>query len=221
MRPLLQLLQRVQRCPSIAPARTVASRAEPFNHRRDHTHRHRNPSPVALRLSSPLLASIAHSPRLMSADIRTATTTATGIAAGAETAAVSAGGGGTPTAADAAARVFNVAVLTPPNNVAFETVPTVPGVQLTLGNAASDFTGARMPERGFDAVLYMLGASPQGLMDLWPHIRHSCRWVHSFSAGVDVLVPFFREHFVRDGVLINRDVTVTNGKGAFSDSLAE
>merc|ERR1712232_279042 len=42
------------------------------------------------------------------------------------------------------------------------------------------------------------------------------KWVHSLFAGVDALAPFIKE------TLSNRpDVTLTNGKGAFSSSLAE
>ena len=44
------------------------------------------------------------------------------------------------------------------------------------------------------------------------------RWVHSFFAGVDALGPFVRTHLTTGSLA---DVPLTNGKGAFSDSLAE
>lgn len=44
------------------------------------------------------------------------------------------------------------------------------------------------------------------------------RWVHSFFAGVDALAPFIKAHLT-DGA--GAAIPLTNGKGAFSDSLAE
>ena len=44
----------------------------------------------------------------------------------------------------------------------------------------------------------------------------SKRWLHSFSAGVDGLIPGL------NGIgLTNDDLLFSNGRGAFSDSLAE
>ena len=42
-----------------------------------------------------------------------------------------------------------------------------------------------------------------------------CKWIHAFSAGVDYIAEFIKRR------LLNSDVALSNGRGAFSDSLAE
>jgi sodium/hydrogen exchanger 8 len=51
---------------------------------------------------------------------------------------------------------------------------------------------------------------------VWPKLVN-CRWVHSFAAGVDALRSFIDDHLLPLG----EKVTLTNGRGAFSSSLAE
>eukprot|EP01052_Picozoa_sp_SAG31_P061213 SAG31_NODE_20314_length_578_cov_0.701461_1_plen_92_part_00 len=52
------------------------------------------------------------------------------------------------------------------------------------------------------------------LKDMWPHLPN-VKWVHSFFAGVDALAPVIGPR------LLERQVPLTNGRGAFSSSLAE
>ena len=53
-----------------------------------------------------------------------------------------------------------------------------------------------------------------------PDLRKSVGWVHSFSTGVDYLEPLFRAERALRGSG-GSDTVFTNGKGAFSSSLAE
>ena len=46
----------------------------------------------------------------------------------------------------------------------------------------------------------------------------NCTWVHSFFAGVDALAPFIQAKLLEGA---GASIPLTNGKGAFSDSLAE
>ena len=66
----------------------------------------------------------------------------------------------------------------------------------------------RLPQAGGDVKL---------LDTLYPHLPN-CRWVHSFFAGVDALGPFVRGNLTEGA---GESIPLTNGKGAFSDSLAE
>ena len=66
-----------------------------------------------------------------------------------------------------------------------------------------------------EALMWVPGSPPALLTTLWEggHVPKA-RWVHSFFAGVDALGPFMR------GPLASRpDVSLTNGRGAFSSSL--
>jgi len=67
-----------------------------------------------------------------------------------------------------------------------------------------------------EAVLFIPPASPVLLEELWRG-RHlpACRWVHCFFAGVDSVQPFALQHLLPAGL------PLTNGRGAFSSSLAE
>ena len=118
---------------------------------------------------------------------------------------------------------LNIAVLAPADSPALKNAPPAPaGVRFVYGDSVEAFT-ADLGEQliDFHGVLFVPPASPQVLVDLWPAISHSCTWVHSFFAGVDSFGDFFQKYMVHDGKLANHDVSFTNGKGAFSDSLAE
>ena len=66
-------------------------------------------------------------------------------------------------------------------------------------------------------VYVAVGGDATLLAQLWPHCP-KVTWVHSFFAGVDKLVPFVKSHLTEGR---GASVPMTNGKGAFSDSLAE
>ena len=66
-----------------------------------------------------------------------------------------------------------------------------------------------------EALLWIPPGPPPLLTELWQggHLPN-CRWVHGFYAGVDAIGAFAQE-------LAETDVPLTNGRGAFSSSLAE
>ncbi len=66
-----------------------------------------------------------------------------------------------------------------------------------------------------EGLLWIPPGPPPVLSQLWAggHLP-SCRWVHGFYAGVDAIGDFV-------GELASSDVPLTNGRGAFSLSLAE
>ena len=67
-------------------------------------------------------------------------------------------------------------------------------------------------------MVFIAAGGDVHLMDtLWPKIPN-CKWIHSFFAGVDALAPFIASKLL-DGA--GATIPLTNGKGAFSDSLAE
>lgn len=71
-----------------------------------------------------------------------------------------------------------------------------------------------MPEGNVDGCVWMPGTPASRLtsmLDAHPEIS----WVHSFSAGVDGIADVIRER------LCNSEVGLSNGRGAFSSSLAE
>jgi len=115
---------------------------------------------------------------------------------------------------------LNIAVIGPPDSPAVLNAPSS-GYNFVFGNSVEDFTTKLDAPIDFDAVVFIPPASPQILIDLWPLIQNSCTWVHSFFAGVDGFKGFFETYLVKDGQVVNKKVAFTNGKGAFSDSLAE
>jgi len=63
-------------------------------------------------------------------------------------------------------------------------------------------------------VFVAAGGDVSVLEHVW-EAAPNIKWVHSFFAGVDALAPFIAHR------LAGTDVPLTNGKGAFSASLAE
>lgn len=81
-----------------------------------------------------------------------------------------------------------------------------PDVSVTRGQTPADFEGRALPE----AVLVCSGGRAL-LEPVWP-MTPGVRWVHSRWAGIEgLLFP----------ALIESDAILTNGRGSFSDSLAE
>lgn len=66
-----------------------------------------------------------------------------------------------------------------------------------------------------EALLWLPPGPPSLLMELWEgnHVP-GCRWVHGFYAGIDAIANFAQR-------LADSNVPLTNGRGAFSSSLAE
>ncbi|KAL3915857.1 MAG: hypothetical protein SGPRY_007054, partial [Prymnesium sp.] len=84
-------------------------------------------------------------------------------------------------------------------------------VHFTHAATADAFPPSLLPQ--VSAVVFAPGASSDELRKLL-HATPQCRWLHSLSAGVDKLAPLLPE-------LRASRVALTNGRGAFSQSLAE
>lgn len=114
----------------------------------------------------------------------------------------------------AAAKI--VSVLVERGHPALAALPkTLPGCQLRVCHDRSELLAVSPAP---SALLWIPPASPAELVAAWPKLAPSVGWFHSFSAGVDTLAPFFAASGL--GAPGSR-VLVTNGKGAFSESLAE
>ena len=106
-----------------------------------------------------------------------------------------------------------VAVVSPHDNPALHSMPTgTLGVDFVVGNTVEEFLAE--PRLGeVQAVVFVPPASPNTLKDLVEHIP-GLKWAHCFFAGVDSLSPIMPR-------LAAKSVPLTNGRGAFSGSLAE
>ncbi|KAJ9449652.1 D-isomer specific 2-hydroxyacid dehydrogenase-protein [Diplonema papillatum] len=95
-------------------------------------------------------------------------------------------------------------------------VPTVDGVEFLKGGVAEfeAMTSNKLNEVEAMICCSLDSTLTDGLIKIFPTMPN-IRWVHSFPAGVDTIAPFIKEH------LIPRDIPLTNGRSAFSSSLAE
>lgn len=109
-----------------------------------------------------------------------------------------------------------IAVLCERGSPALACMPTLfAGCSLSVCHDAKDLTALSPPPEG---VVWIPPTKASHLIDAWPTIGTSVRWFHSFSAGVDALSDFFETSGLAAG---EASIAVTNGRGAFSDSLAE
>jgi phosphoglycerate dehydrogenase-like enzyme len=107
---------------------------------------------------------------------------------------------------------LKVAVLSVLDNEALRWMPFIEGVEFCLAN-------------DYDSIVHLKGISALVLVppfnialvdDLWDRVFTGVTWVHTFSAGID-----FITQLVKKRLLERTDITLTNGRGAFSSSLAE
>lgn len=107
-----------------------------------------------------------------------------------------------------------VAVISPEDSPCLDMMPDVPGARFLVHNDVSGFQTDPL----FPNVSAIVFVAAGGKVDLVPWVFEASKnisWVHSFFAGVDALGPFIKSH------LQSSDVPLTNGRGAFSSSLAE
>ena len=105
-----------------------------------------------------------------------------------------------------------VAVVSPPDNPALASMPTVDGVEFIVANDIVTFqANPRLSEAS--ALMFVPPASPALLPELWPLLPNA-KSAHCFFAGVDSLSGFMPS-------LTDAGVPLSNGRGAFSESLAE
>ena len=113
---------------------------------------------------------------------------------------------------------MTVAVICPPENVSFLSAINMTsrndGVQFIIANDLHTFTA----HPNFSTIRALLFVAVGGKVSLLPTLYEACgtvEWVHSLFAGVDALAPFIASHLLSD------NIPLTNGRGAFSSSLAE
>ena len=109
-----------------------------------------------------------------------------------------------------------VAVVTPLDNPALKAMPADCEAELLLGHDVPSLLeyGERLAEA--EALLWIPPGSPTVLRELCVggHLPN-LRWAHGFYAGIDPIASFAVDE------LVPRGVPLTNGRGAFSSSLAE
>jgi len=107
-----------------------------------------------------------------------------------------------------------VAVVSPTDHKTLEFKPSYPGVKFLIANDFEQFKA--FPEISKTAAVLWIPPGDVTVLDqLWDYVKGSAQWVHSFFAGVDRLTDFTKKH------LVGSDIPLTNGRGAFSSSLAE
>lgn len=111
---------------------------------------------------------------------------------------------------------FTVAIVCPPeNDEVLSSLPSKDGVNYIIGNDIDSFTS----HTNFNSIRALMFVAVGGDAQLLPTLFDACgnnvKWVHSLFAGVDALHSFSETH------LRPNHITLTNGRGAFSESLAE
>ena len=128
--------------------------------------------------------------------------------------------------ADSASKMI-IAVVSPPDNPALRAMPA-DVAEFVVGNSMEALLADQRTANA-EALLWVPPGDPGVLSQVFPHTPR-VRWCHSFFAGVDALAPFVREHLLPGGgggdgssaaAESKPEVGLSNGKGAFSDSLAE
>ena len=108
---------------------------------------------------------------------------------------------------------LTVAVLSPCDNPALAGMPKgMPGVEFIVANDLETFQ-ASPNLADVEALMFCPPSDPALLDELWPHVP-KVKWCHGFFAGVDSLANFMPR-------LAEKGVPLSNGRGAFSQSLAE
>ncbi len=123
----------------------------------------------------------------------------------------------------------------PPENYVFSQESTKGTVQYFVGNDKESIlkqlvapTTSELPTPSesqhkmiidVDAIVHcaFAGGKASTILDVWPELHHSVKWIHSLSAGVDALAPVLRRCEGIGGE--SSAVVVTNARGAFSRSL--
>lgn len=95
-----------------------------------------------------------------------------------------------------------------------QALPAIDGVTFLVHNTLEAFAAEpTLPDA--EALVFVAAGGDKSILSPLFAKLPSVRWVHSFFAGVDALKEFFEQS------LQGKGVPVTNGKGAFSASLAE
>jgi phosphoglycerate dehydrogenase-like enzyme len=90
------------------------------------------------------------------------------------------------------------------------------GVSFIVGNSMADFEADPRIDSVSSIMFVAAGGDASVLTPLFDRCQATVQWCHSLFAGVDALAPF-----IADRLAMRPDIPLTNGKGAFSSSLAE
>ena len=117
-------------------------------------------------------------------------------------------------ASTAAASPPKVAVVVPDDSPALKALPLDAKAELLIGGDMEQLLAYGDKLKQAEALLWIPPASPDLLRELvrGGHMP-ALRWMHGFYAGVDPIASFAREDIP--------DIPLSNGRGAFSSSLAE
>lgn len=107
-----------------------------------------------------------------------------------------------------------IAVVVPDDSPALRALPLDAEAELLIGGDISELLAHGDKLQQAEALLWIPPASPDVLRELvrGGHLP-KLRWMHGFYAGVDAIASFAKEDIP--------DIPLSNGRGAFSSSLAE
>eukprot|EP00040_Diaphanoeca_grandis_P031893 m.191897 g.191897 ORF g.191897 m.191897 type:complete len:335 (-) comp32447_c1_seq1:186-1190(-) len=108
---------------------------------------------------------------------------------------------------------LTVAVVGPTSGPAFDTLPQ-DKADFIVANDLETFTSSSKLDQ-VDCLVFVAAGGDKALLEPLTKLLPNLKWVHSFFAGVDALADFIKAR------LIGTSIPLTNGRGAFSDSLAE
>jgi phosphoglycerate dehydrogenase-like enzyme len=109
-------------------------------------------------------------------------------------------------------QIYHIAVLSNPGNPALNFLPQI--TNLTFHIYDSNIDQCHFKE--CSGLVIIPPFDIKTLETIWNEKCHNVKWVHTFSAGVD-----FISSFITNYLLNNNRILLTNGRGAFSSSLAE
>eukprot|EP00946_MAST-07B_sp_MAST-7B-sp1_P002576 g2576.t1 len=140
--------------------------------------------------------------------------------ASAAAAAAAAGGG---SAAAAIPRELCVAVISPEDSPCLASLPDLADVRFLVHNEMEQFEASPHFHDVSAIVFVAAGGKVELVPDIFDALGQNVRWVHSFFAGVDALAPFIASHLQPRQLrpAASGAIPFTNGRGAFSSSLAE
>eukprot|EP00242_Pyramimonas_sp_CCMP2087_P013720 CAMPEP_0198202216 /NCGR_PEP_ID=MMETSP1445-20131203/5334_1 /TAXON_ID=36898 /ORGANISM="Pyramimonas sp., Strain CCMP2087" /LENGTH=333 /DNA_ID=CAMNT_0043873019 /DNA_START=218 /DNA_END=1219 /DNA_ORIENTATION=- len=105
-----------------------------------------------------------------------------------------------------------IAVVSKLDHPSLATLPVREDVKFLVANDMDTFLAFPEVDR-IEAIVWVVPGDVATLEALWE--KHQVKWIHSFSAGVDPIQGFLKNR------LLTTDTIVTNGRSAFSSSLAE
>lgn len=112
-------------------------------------------------------------------------------------------------------KVKHITVLSSLSSRALDGLPTIPGVNFIVSENVESLKENASVEESC-GVVFIPPLSTEVLVNAWPLFKKA-NWVHCFFAGCDSVMPFIRKYELEHDSKFN----LTNGRGAFSDSLAE